>query len=112
MKRGEIYWVNMDPAVGAEIKKLRPALIVSNDVNNRYSELITILPITSNTAKPYPFEVYLGAGIGGLKKPSLIKANQIRTIDKKRINGPALGPILSDQLMNDVDQAIRIHLAL
>ena len=110
--RGEVYWVNMDPTVGAEIKKLRPALVVSNNISNKHSSLITILPITSNTRNQYPFEVIIDKGAGGLKQLSLIKANQIRTIDKKRINGPSLGSVMSSQIMNQVNQAIKVHLAL
>lgn len=112
IQRGEVYWVNMDPTVGAEIKKSRPALVVSNNMNNEHSPLITILPITSNTKKPYPFEVIVDKGTGGLKQSSLIKANQIRTIDKKRINSPPLGSVMSSHIMNQVDQALKIHLAL
>jgi mRNA interferase MazF len=112
IKRGEIYWVNMDPAIGSEIKKLRPALIVSNDVSNQHSPLITILPITFNTKNPYPFEVLVKEEFSGLKKDSLIKANQIRTIDKLRISGSATGRIPDNVIMQKVDQAIKIHLAL
>lgn len=112
MKRGEIYWVNLDPTVGAEIKKRRPALVVSNDVNNQYSPLVTILPITSKVAKAYPFEVVLAAGAGGLEKESLIKANQIRTVDKGRLVGGPLGHALDAGTMAQVDDAIRVHLAL
>ena len=112
IRRGYIYWVNMDPTVGAEIKKTRPAVVVSNDVSNEHSSLVTILPVSTNTEKPYPFEVLLDEGIGGLKKPSLIKANQIRTVDKKRISGPAIGPKLSTQILQRVDSAIKIHLSL
>jgi mRNA interferase MazF len=112
IKRGEIYWFNMDPAVGSEIKKLRPALIVSNDINNQYSQLITVLPITSNTRNTYPFEVFIKQGIGGLEKDSLIKANQIRIIDKARISGSVIGQIFNVGIMQQVGQAIKVHLAL
>jgi mRNA interferase MazF len=112
IKRGEIYWVNMNPAVGSEIKKLRPALVVSNDINNQYSQLVTVLPITSNTRNPHPFEVFIKQGVGGLKKDSLIKANQIRTIDKARISGSVIGQILNGSIMQQVGQAIKVHLAL
>ena len=112
IRRGEIYWVNMDPAIGAEIKKTRPALVVSNDENNKFSPLITIIPITSTTKTPYPFEVSVSQGSGGLKKASLIKANQVRTVDKKRIVGKPLGPALSSQIMDRVAQALKVHLAI
>jgi mRNA interferase MazF len=112
IKRGEVYWVNMDPAIGAEIKKLRPALVISNDINNQHSPLVTILPISSNINNPYPFEVFVAKGEGGLMRDGLIKANQIRTVDKKRISGSAVGPTLNSQLLQQVDQAVKIHLSL
>ena len=59
MKRGEIYYANLNPSVGSEMSKNRPVLIVSNDINNRAASTITILPITSNVSRVYPFEVFL-----------------------------------------------------
>ena len=59
MKRGEIYFANLSPAVGSEMDKRRPVIIVSNDYNNNASTTLTILPITSNTSRVYPFEVLL-----------------------------------------------------
>lgn len=112
IKRGYLYWINMDPTIGAEIKKTRPALVVSNDINNQHSPLVTILPISSNTKDPYPFEVLVEQGIGGLQKAGLIKANQIRTVDKKRISDSAIGSVLDAQIMQKVDQAVKVHLSL
>lgn len=82
IRKGEIYIASLDPTVGGEIKKTRPVVIVSNNINNKYSKTITILPITSNTKKIYPFEIYVAKGIGNLPKDSKLKADQIRTIDK------------------------------
>jgi mRNA interferase MazF len=112
IRRGAIYWVQLDPTVGSEIKKTRPALIVSNDQSNQVSSLVTVIPITTNTKLYGPFEVGLKSGDGGLKKPSKLKANQVRTIDKKRLVDGPLGPILSDSLMDQVNQALKIHLAI
>lgn len=112
IKRGEIYWVNLDPSVGSEIKKMRPAIIVSNDINNRYSPTVTIIPISSNVTKPYPFEVLIKQGTGGLKKDSLIKTNQIRTVDKARISGDAMDQMLDETMMQQVAEALKIHLSL
>lgn len=109
MRRGEIYWVNLDPTIGAEIRKTRPALIISNDIANRYSSVVTILPITSNFEKIYPFEVRLEAGEGGLRKPGVVKVNQVRTVDKQRIIGKPLGGHLSGMLMAKVEQALKVH---
>jgi mRNA interferase MazF len=68
MKRGEIYYATLDPTIGSEIAKLRPVLIVSNDINNRVATTITILLITSNVTKVYPFEVALSPADSGLPK--------------------------------------------
>jgi len=84
-KRGNVYLVNFDPTIGHEIKKKRPALIISNDIHNQYSPLITVAPISSNVKKVYPFEVYLEKGIAGLNNDSKIMIVQLRSIDKKRL---------------------------
>lgn len=111
MKRGEIYYANLNPAVGSEIAKRRPVLIVSNDVNNRAASTVTILPVTSNVSRIYPFEVFLSPSDSGLPKPSKIQAQQIRTISKQRINGDVIG-LLNSELMQLVDAALKLHLAL
>lgn len=111
MKRGDIYYADLNPSVGAEINKRRPVLIVSNDANNRAASTVTVLPITSNIAKVYPFEVALSRDESGLPKDSKIQAQQIRTISKQRITGLAAGHLVEDR-MRAVDAAIRLHLAL
>jgi mRNA interferase MazF len=70
MKRGEIYFANLNPTVGSEIAKRRPVLIVSNDINNRAATTITIIPITSKVSRVYPFGVFLALENSGLHKPS------------------------------------------
>ena len=109
-KRGDIYWANLDPTIGSEIAKTRPVLIVSNDINNQYAATVSVLPITSSTSRVYPYEVMVSPVESGLKKESKVKANQIRTIDKRRI-GKQLGA-LSSSKMKEVDQAILIHLSI
>ena len=105
-KRGEIYWVNLDPTVGTEINKKRPGLVVSNDIGNEISSRIIIAPITSNATKILPFEV--GVEIKGKKVKVLL--DQLRSIDKMRIeNGIAL---LDDNTMSLVDEALKIALSL
>jgi mRNA interferase MazF len=86
-KRGEIYLVNFDPTIGAEIKKTRPALILQNNIANRYSPVTIVAAITSkNTEDLYPTEVLLsGGGLRGLEVESKILLNQLRTIDKSRL---------------------------
>ena len=110
--RGEIYWVQLDPAIGSEIKKTRPALVVSNDQNNEFSDLVSVLPITSQASKAHPFEVLLEAGQGGVKAKSKVKANQIRTVDKRRLSAKSLGAPLSSDLMDQVAEALSIHLEI
>ena len=112
IRRGEVYWAQLDPTIGAEIKKTRPILIVSNDQNNQFSELITVLPITSKVKVVRPFEVQLTEGQGGLKEAGKVKVNQIRTVDKRRLLGTPLGPRLNGKVMDQVAQALKIHLAI
>ncbi len=109
-KRGEIYWANLDPTLGSEIAKTRPVLIVSNNINNQYAATVTVLPITSSTSRVYPYEVMVSPTESGLKNESKIKANQIRTIDKRRI-GKQLGSLPMTK-MEGINQAILIHLAM
>jgi mRNA interferase MazF len=111
VKRGEIYYANLSPVVGAEMDKRRPVLVVSNDANNRAGDTVTILPITSNVTRIYPFEVSLNPEDSGLPKPSKVQAQQIRTISKQRINGDVVKS-LSEELMQLVDAAIKLHLKL
>lgn len=108
---GDIYDVNLDPVVGSETGKCRPALIVSNDVNNQYSETVTVLPITGQPAKKqYPFEVPLPKGVAGLTVDSRVKANQIRTVNKRRLVD-FRGSVPS-QYLTEVEKALKIHLNL
>jgi mRNA interferase MazF len=99
--------VNFDPTVGAEARKTRPALIVSNDINNAHSPIISIAPVTSNVTKVYSFEVEVPAGAGGLRTRSKVMINQTRAVDKIRLI-KKLGH-LPEQLMLDVDEALKLH---
>ena len=111
MKRGEIYYANLSPTVGAEINKKRPVLIVSNDANNRAASTITVLPITSNVASIYPFEIKLTRADSGLPKGSKAQAQQIRTLSKERVSGKVIGK-LSAAKMRQIEAAMRLHLGL
>lgn len=85
-RRGEIYLVSFDPALGSEIKKTRPALILQNDLANRYSAVTIVAAISSKfDIPPYPTEVLVKAPEGGLALDSVIVLNQVRTIDKQRL---------------------------
>lgn len=113
IKRGEIYWVDLSGAKGAEIDtKTRPALIIQNDTGNQYSPTTIIAPITSitSTKKVYPFEVRVTPQESGLPNESKILLNQIRTVDKSRLKGK-IGTLSSAKML-EVDKAIRISLGL
>jgi mRNA interferase MazF len=106
---GDIYEVNLDPVVGAETGKRRPALIVSNDINNKFSQTVTVLPITGQPAgKHYPFEVLVPQGVAGLTADSRIKTNQVRTVDKRRL--VSFRGSLPPQYLPRVEKALKIHL--
>jgi mRNA interferase MazF len=111
MKRGDIYFADLSPTLGSEINKRRPVLIVSNNANNRAANTITVLPITSNVSKIYPFKILLTPQQSGLPKPSKVQAQQIRTISKERIVGKCAGN-LGSGLMHLTEEAMRLHLAL
>ena len=108
--RGEVYWVNLPLSSKKEkIRELHgthPGLVVSNNEQNRFSPLITILPLTSQVDKIYPFQVL--SRIKG--KNGVILVDQIRTIDRKRF-GEKLGEA-SPELMEQVERALHITLAL
>ncbi len=110
MKRGEIYFANLDPTIGSKIKKKRPALIISNNANNKVAATVTIIPITSNTNKIYPFEVLLEIKNSGLSKPSKAQCQQIRTISKIRIEKKMVG-FASKEIMEKINAALKLHLS-
>ena len=109
-KRGSVYLVNLDPTIGSEIKKTRPAVIIQNNIGNQYSSVTIIAPITSGKSATYPIDVEVKTPEGGMKNNSLVKLNQIRAVDKRRLT-KHLGHLTQDT-MNRVDQAIRISLGL
>ena len=109
--RGEIYWVALDPTVGGEIAKTRPALIISNNIGNQYSDRVIVAPITSgNTHRVFPFEVFVSAGESGLKSDSKVLLDQIRAVAKRRL-GARIGA-LDEKRLIEVGQAIRLSLAV
>ena len=107
ISRGDIFLVNFDPTVGAEAKKTRPAVVVSNDINNAHSPIVSIAPITSKVTKVYSFEVEIPLGVGGLKTRSKVMANQTRAVDKIRLI-KKLGH-LPEQIMADVNRTLKLH---
>lgn len=115
MRRGEIRVVDLNPSVGSEADKRRPAVVVSNDGANATAErlgrgVVTVVPVTSNVSRVFPFQVMLPAPDVGLRADSKAQAEQIRSIDVRRI-GDRIG-LLTPALMAALDEAIRLHLGL
>jgi len=110
IKRGDIFWGNLEPSMGSEQRGVRPLLIIQNDLRNKYSTTTIVAPLTSNMLKKeYPTNVFIGS-FAGLKKDSTILLNQVRTLDKKRII-KKIGS-LDNFTMHKVDNAIKISLGL
>lgn len=111
MRRGDIFYADLSPVVGSEMGKRRPVLIVSNNANNCASTTVTILPLTSNVTRVYPFEVLISSEDSNLSRPSKVQTQQVRTISKERITSEVVGS-LSEELMVLVDAALKLHLGL
>ena len=103
--------MNFDPTIGSEVKKTRPALILQNDIGNRYSPVTIVAALTSQFDEPvYPTEVLIEPPEGGLEKRSVVLLGHIRTVDKVRLL-TKLGSVLP-RTMTKVNQAIEISLGL
>jgi len=109
LRRGDIWLVNFNPAQGSEQKGIRPALIIQNDVGNEVSP-VTIVAAISSVTKTYPINVEIKPSESGLEKDSVVKLNQIRTIDKKRLI-KRLGK-LDFSKMKAVNSALMLSLGL
>lgn len=115
MRRGEVRWVDLDPVLGSESGKPRPAVIVSNDGANMTASrlgrgVVTVVPVTSNTTRVYPFQVFLDAEDTGLPCDSKAQAEQVRSVAVERI-GARAGRLTAPQVAA-LDEALRLHLAL
>lgn len=115
MLRGDIRLVDLDPVLGSEANKSRPAVIVSNDRANATATrlqrgVLTIVPVTSNATTVFPFQTVLPAADTGLRRDSKAQAEQVRSVSIERI-GPLLGRVPAP-LMAAVDDALRLHLQL
>lgn len=111
MRRGDIYFADLNPVVGSEIAKQRPVLIVSNDANNRAASTVTVVPLTSQVNRVYPFEVLLTMDDTGLPKLSKAQVQQLRTISKQRILGRQVGRLGIGPMQN-IAAALKLHLDL
>ena len=105
-KRGEVWWINFDPAIGTEANKIRPAIIVSNDKSNEFLERIQVIPLTSNIGKIYPSEAVVSIS-GGKSKAA---ADQIATVSKRRVYEKISQ--LTTKEVTDVENVIKIQLGL
>jgi mRNA interferase MazF len=115
MRRGDIVLVSLDPVVGSEQGKVRPAVIVSSDAANSAAEragrgVITVVPVTSNVAAVYPFQALLPPEDSGLARVGKAQAEQIRSISVQRVVR-TIGAVSAER-MADVDEALRLHLSL
>ncbi|WP_407361425.1 type II toxin-antitoxin system PemK/MazF family toxin [Microbacterium sp. LBN7] len=115
LRRGQIVLVSFDPATGPEANKTRPAVVVSNNTANavavrRPHATVTVVPLTSNTAKVLPFHVLLPAAATGLERDSKAQSEQVRTISTARIVRP-VGWVPAE-IMGAIDEALRLHLSL
>ncbi len=110
VKRGEIYWVDWNPGRGSEQSGLRPALVIQNDIGNRYSPTTIVAALTTAIEKPYPFLVQVTAKESGLPKDSTVNLAVILTVDKTRL-ADKCGE-LGEVKMPEIDKAIKASLSL
>ena len=106
MQRGEVWWVNFEPAVGGEVRKQRPAAIVSNDVSNKHLNRVQVVLLTSNVTRLYPSEAYVT--VRG--RPHKAMADQLTTVSKTRLEN--LVGHLSEPDLTAIEQAIKVQLGM
>lgn len=109
-RRGEVWLVDFDPTLGAEIQKTRPAVVIQNDVGNRVSPITIVAAITSTVKRVYPFQVFLPTGEGGLDNDSVVTLNHIRSIDRQRLVR-RIGSV-SDDTLKSIDRAIIVSFGI
>lgn len=118
IRRGEIYWVDWNPARGSEQASARPALVIQNDVGNRASSTTIVAALTSRWERVYPFMVRLEPGQTGLSRPSVVNLGQLFTVSQTRLLPPpgeaTPRPIghIEPSTMEEVDRALRVSLGL
>ncbi|MBI4337475.1 MAG: type II toxin-antitoxin system PemK/MazF family toxin [Chloroflexi bacterium] len=110
VKRGEVYWVNWNPARGSEQAGIRPSLVIQNDVGNRYSPTTIVAAMTTAAERPYPFTVDIPATESGLPRDGTVNLSAIMTVDKGRLVNHC--GTLSAERMRQVDAALMRSLGL
>ena len=106
MKRGEVWWVNFEPSLGGEMRKQRPAVIVSNDMANKYLNRVQVVPLTSKTGKVYPSEALVMVD----NRKSKAMADQLTTVSKQRLSNKSGN--LTQEDMRKVEHAVKVQLGL
>ena len=106
LRRGDVVWVELDPARGTEIRKTRPAVVISNDSCNRYGSRVVVLPVTSNVSSLFPGE----ARIDLAGKPARVLGDQTRSVDKARLRS-RIGRLRQEEL-REVEDAVKVTLGL
>ena len=110
VRRGDIYYVDWSPGRGSEQMGMRPALIIQNDIGNQFSPTTIVAAVSTRQRRPYPFHVNITAQESGLPQDSMVKCEQIQTIDQTRLDRRA--GALSEQKMQEVDLALKRSLGL
>ncbi len=106
MRRGEVWWVNFEPSIGGEIKKKRPAVIISNDAANKFLNRVQVVPLTSKVKRVYPSEAVVAFN----EQPNKAMADQLTTVSKQRMMN--LAGILSYDDMRNIEHAVKVQLGL
>ncbi len=111
IKRGDLFWVDLDPTRGSEQAGRRPVVVIQNDIGNEFAPTVIVAPMTTrNFSKEYPTNVPIPRAVSGLKEDSTVLLSQIRTLDKKRVE-KKIGH-LPGSYLERVDRAIKISLGL
>lgn len=116
IRRANIHWVDLDPVQGSEAAKRRPAVIVSNDQANITAEdlgrgVVTVVPLTTNTAHVFPFQVLVDTDESGLPQSSKAQAEQVRSVSVRRLDSEPVGK-LGLRTLSALEEALRLHLDL